>query len=74
MLARPADRPDFYDWEKRRGDGETRFVSFDMEPGDVVILHPNLQHGGGGLPSRAGSPTARAGLATTSGGIPGLNA
>ena len=47
QLGQPADRPAFYDWEQRRGDGETRFVAYDMEPGDVVILHPNMQHGGG---------------------------
>ena len=47
MIGQPDDRPGFYDWEERRSDGETRFVAYDMEPGDIVILHPNLQHGGG---------------------------
>ncbi len=47
MIGQPDDRPGFYDWEARRGDGETQFVAYDMEPGDVVILHPNIQHGGG---------------------------
>jgi len=47
MMGQPEDRPSFYDWEQRRGDGETQFLAYDMEPGDVVILHPNMQHGGG---------------------------
>lgn len=47
ILGRPEERAAFYDWEQRRGDGETAFIGYDMEPGDVVILHPNMQHGGG---------------------------
>ncbi|QLC26395.1 hypothetical protein HFP57_16065 [Parasphingopyxis algicola] len=47
MADQPSDRPNFYDWEERRDDPDVRFIAFDMEPGDVVILHPNMQHGGG---------------------------
>lgn len=47
MLGKPPNRPGFYDWESRRGDNGVRFLAYDMEPGDVVILHPNLYHGGG---------------------------
>lgn len=46
-LGRPADRPEFFDWETRRGSKDVKFIAYDMEPGDVVILHPNIQHGGG---------------------------
>lgn len=47
LLGRPKDRTSFYDWEQRRGDPSVRFVAYDMDPGDVVILHPNGHHGGG---------------------------
>jgi ectoine hydroxylase-related dioxygenase (phytanoyl-CoA dioxygenase family) len=46
-MERPHNRTSFYDWEKRRGDPSVRFVSYDMDPGDVVILHANTYHGGG---------------------------
>ena len=46
-LGKPGNRPQFFDWEQRRGDGSTPFVAFDLLPGDVVVLHPNMQHGGG---------------------------
>ena len=46
-LGRPADRSEFFDWETRRSDPQVRFVAFDMEPGDVVVLHPAMWHGGG---------------------------
>lgn len=47
IMGRPSDRPQFHDWEENRGDPDVFFIAFDMEPGDVVIMHPNLQHGGG---------------------------
>lgn len=43
----PEDRRDFEDWETRRGDPSIRFLSWDMEPGDVVVLHPKVYHGAG---------------------------
>lgn len=46
-LGRPADRPAWTDWEARRGDPGVAFLSFDMEPGDVLIMHPRVYHGGG---------------------------
>lgn len=46
-LEQPSDRPAYYDWEARRDDPTVRFVSYDMDPGDVVILHPETYHGGG---------------------------
>jgi ectoine hydroxylase-related dioxygenase (phytanoyl-CoA dioxygenase family) len=47
MLGQPNDRATFYDWEQRRGDPDVRFMAYDMEPGDVVILHPRMYHGAG---------------------------
>jgi ectoine hydroxylase-related dioxygenase (phytanoyl-CoA dioxygenase family) len=47
MLGKPHDRVTFYDWEQRRNDPSVRFKAYDMEPGDVVILHPRTYHGGG---------------------------
>ncbi len=46
-LARPENRPDHIDWEQRRGDPQARFAAYDMDPGDVVIFHPRMYHGGG---------------------------
>lgn len=46
-IGKPADRADFVDWEDKRGDPGTRFLAYDMNPGDVVILHPDVYHGGG---------------------------
>lgn len=44
---RPADRPDFIDFEQKRGDPQTRFLKWAMEPGDVMMFHPRVYHGGG---------------------------
>ena len=46
-LEQPADRPDFIDYEKHRGDPEVRFLSFDMNPGAAVLIHPRVYHGAG---------------------------
>ena len=46
-LGRPPDRAEYYDWEQRRSDPAVRFIAYDMDPGDVVILHPATYHGGG---------------------------
>jgi len=47
MLGRPADGEQFVDYEKQRGNPNVRFLAYDMEPGDVVIMHPATYHGGG---------------------------
>ena len=47
QTTRPDNRASFFDWETRRDDPEVTFTAYDMEPGDVVILHPAIQHGGG---------------------------
>jgi len=46
-IGRPQNRSEFFDWEKRRSDPNVRFVAYDMEPGDAVVLHPATCHGGG---------------------------
>jgi hypothetical protein len=43
-------RPDFIDYEKLRGDGSIRFLAWDMEPGDAILIHPRVHHGGGDNP------------------------
>jgi len=46
-LQRPSSRPDFKDWEPYRGTPGVEFLSWDMEPGDAVLIHPKVYHGGG---------------------------
>lgn len=46
-LEKPENRSEYYDWEQRRGDPDVCFATYDMEPGDVVIFHPSIYHGGG---------------------------
>ncbi len=46
-LGRPHDRTEYIDYERRRSDPSVRFIAYDMEPGDAVILHPATYHGGG---------------------------
>ena len=46
-IGRPQHRSEFLDWETRRTDPTVRFISYDMRPGDAVILHPAMYHGGG---------------------------
>ena len=47
ILGRPADRPEYVDFETRRNDPSVRFLAFDMEPGDALVIHPRTYHGGG---------------------------
>ncbi|MEQ8733561.1 MAG: phytanoyl-CoA dioxygenase family protein [Rhodospirillaceae bacterium] len=49
-LERPADRPDFIDYESYRNDPDVKFLSFDMNPGDAVLIHPRTYHGAGANP------------------------
>ncbi len=44
---RPPNRPDFIDFNKRRDEPDLRFLKWAMEPGDVMVFHPRLYHGGG---------------------------
>jgi ectoine hydroxylase-related dioxygenase (phytanoyl-CoA dioxygenase family) len=47
VLGKPDDAPSFVDYEPRRGDPSVRFLSYDLEPGDALIIHPRTYHGGG---------------------------
>jgi len=47
LLDRPMDRPDYIDYEQHRGDSDIRFLSFDMNPGDAILIHPRVYHGAG---------------------------
>lgn len=50
-MVRPEDRPVQPDIEALRGDPEMNFLSWDMEPGDLLILHPWVLHYNAGNPS-----------------------
>ena len=43
----PEGRVDFIDWETRRDLHPHRFIAFDMEPGDAMVIDPRAYHGGG---------------------------
>ena len=34
-----------------RGDGKTRFLTWDMEPGDMLVVHPRALHYSSGNPT-----------------------
>lgn len=42
--ARPPERPLCPDFETRRDDPSLRFLGWEMEPGDVLIIHPYTPH------------------------------
>jgi hypothetical protein len=50
-LNRPADRPWCPDFEAERGNPTARFISWDMEPGDVVVMHLKTAHYNRGNPT-----------------------
>ncbi|MEQ8249138.1 MAG: phytanoyl-CoA dioxygenase family protein [Alphaproteobacteria bacterium] len=52
-LSRPADRPWCPDFEAERGNPAARFIAWDMEPGDVVVMHLKTAH------YNRGNPTAQ---------------
>ena len=43
-MIRPDDRPDFIDYNLRRDDSALTFLSWDMEPGDCLLIHPWCYH------------------------------
>ncbi len=43
-MIKPDDRAPHPDCESLRGDGKTKFLSWDMEAGDMLILHPWVLH------------------------------
>ena len=46
-VGKPAGWPEVPDYEKRRSDPSINILSFDMEPGDALIIHSRTHHGGG---------------------------
>lgn len=46
QMVRPDDRPLFPDYELRRDDADLNFLSWDMEPGDIMLVHPWAFHYG----------------------------
>jgi len=51
QLERPADRETCPDFDAYRDDDTYRFVSWDMEPGDVVVMHLKTAHYNRGNPT-----------------------
>jgi len=50
-MIKPADRVPHPDCESLRGDPDTEFLSWDMEPGDMLIVHPWTLHYSAGNPT-----------------------
>lgn len=50
-MTRPADRPLFPDFEERRDDPSLTFLAWDMDPGDLLIVHPGAFHYSSGNPA-----------------------
>lgn len=50
-MIKPDDRVPHPDIESRRGEPGLRFLSWDMDPGDILIVHPWVLHYSGGNPT-----------------------
>lgn len=50
-MIKPADRPGHPDCEPLRKDPNVRFLTWDMEPGDMLVVHPWTLHYSGGNPT-----------------------
>lgn len=50
-MIKPDDRPSHPDIEPRRGEEGLRFLTWDMDPGDILIVHPWTLHYSGGNPT-----------------------
>ncbi len=51
QMIKPEDRDAHPDCEPLRDDPNVRFLSWDMEPGDMLVIHPWTLHYSGGNPS-----------------------
>lgn len=51
QMVKPDDRAPHPDCEPLRGDGKTKFLTWDMEPGDLLVVHPWTLHYSGGNPT-----------------------
>lgn len=50
QMIQPPDRPDFVDYNTRRDDQDVTVLSWDMDPGDCLLIHPSCYHYSGGNP------------------------
>ncbi len=50
-MIKPDDRDTHPDCEPLRGDGKTEFLTWDMNPGDMLIVHPRALHYSSGNPT-----------------------
>jgi len=50
-MTRPPDRVPHPDGEARRADPDARFLTWDMEPGDILVIHPWTLHYSHGNPT-----------------------
>jgi hypothetical protein len=50
-MIKPDDRVSHPDCEKLRNDGKTEFLSWDMNAGDLLVVHPRTLHYSAGNPS-----------------------
>lgn len=44
QMIRPPDRPEFIDYNSRRDEPGVTILSWDMEPGDCLLIHPSCYH------------------------------
>jgi ectoine hydroxylase-related dioxygenase (phytanoyl-CoA dioxygenase family) len=51
QMIQPPDRPHFIDYDKRRDDPSLTFLTWDLEPGDALLVHPWCYHYSGGNPT-----------------------
>ena len=50
QMIQPSDRPDFIDYNAKRGDPDVMVLSWDMDPGDCLLIHPSCYHYSSGNP------------------------
>lgn len=50
-MTRPVDRVPHPDIEPRRGEPSLKFLSWDMDPGDILLIHPWVLHYSSGNPT-----------------------
>ncbi len=50
QMIQPPDRLDFIDYNTKRDDADVTVLSWDMDPGDCLLIHPSCYHYSGGNP------------------------
>lgn len=51
QMIQPPDRPNFIDYNERRDDPDLTFLSWEMQPGDCLLIHPRCYHYSCGNPT-----------------------